>query len=96
MSVFPAEVEALLGRHPLVVGAAVVGRPDPERGEVPVAFVRVDPQHQDGLTEEDLAVWCRQNMAVYKVPEIRFVAEFPLTATGKVKKEALLPLLQPA
>jgi len=72
----------------------VIGRADATRGEVPVAFVRITPQARATLTESDLVAWCREHMAVYKVPEIHFVEEFPLTATGKVKKDALLPLLQ--
>ena len=42
---------------------------------------------------EDIAAWCKQNMAVYKVPEIRIASELPMTATGKVKKEELAKLL---
>jgi long-chain acyl-CoA synthetase len=94
MSVFPTEIEGLLGRHPLVVGSAVVGRPDFEQGEAPVAFVRLEPEAHGNLSEAQLAAWCREHMAVYKVPEIHFVDEFPLTATGKVKKQELLPLLE--
>jgi acyl-CoA synthetase (AMP-forming)/AMP-acid ligase II len=94
MSVFPTEIEGLLGRHPQVVGSAVVGRADAARGEVPVAFVRIAPEARAGLTELDLMTWCREHMAVYKVPEVHFIDAFPLTATGKVKKDELLPLLQ--
>jgi acyl-CoA synthetase (AMP-forming)/AMP-acid ligase II len=93
MSVFPTEIEGLLGRHPQVVGSAVIGRPDSTRGEVPVAFVRLVQEARSTLTESELREWCRAHMAVYKVPEIHFVEEFPLTATGKVKKDELLPRL---
>jgi len=93
MSVFPAEIEAMLGRHPAVIGSGVIGRPDEKRGQVPVAFVLLDPERRDGLTEAALAEWCRANMATYKVPEIRFVDSLPMTATGKVKKEELGRLL---
>jgi long-chain acyl-CoA synthetase len=92
MSVFPAEIEAMLGRHPAVVGSGVVGRADDKRGQVPVAFVLIDEAKRDGLTEAELAAWCRANMATYKVPEIRFVESLPMTATGKVKKEELAKL----
>ncbi|MBX6747153.1 MAG: AMP-binding protein, partial [Acetobacteraceae bacterium] len=93
MSVFPAEIEAMLGRHPAVIGSGVIGRPDEKRGQVPVAFVLLDPERRNGLTEAALAEWCRANMATYKVPEIRFVDSLPMTATGKVKKEELSRLL---
>jgi len=94
MSVFPAEIEALLGQHPSVVGSGVIGMDDVERGQVPVAFVLIRPEDRESITEADLAEWCRRKMATYKVPRIRFVAELPLTATGKVKKEELGRQLQ--
>jgi len=89
MSVFPVEIENLLGRHPAIEGSAVLGRPDPERGEVPVAFVKLRPEHVGSISAEEIEAWCRDNMAVYKVPEVRFIDEFPLTDTGKVRKEVL-------
>ncbi len=92
MSVFPSEIEVLLGRHPAVAGSGVIGRPDPVKGQVPVAFVKLHPDFRD-LTEAELFAWCRENMATYKAPEIRIVDELPLTATGKVIKEKLKKLL---
>ena len=91
MSVFPAEIEALIGQHPSVQAVGVVGRPDATRGEVPVAFIWLRPDG-DSATEELLQQWCRQNMATYKVPEIRFKSPLPMTDTGKVKKEELREL----
>ena len=93
MSVFPAELEALLGRHPAVLGSGVIGREDAAKGQVPVAFIRLDPVRGAAETAETLAAWCRANMAVYKAPEVRIVDELPMTATGKVKKEELARLL---
>ncbi|MEM7187989.1 MAG: AMP-binding protein [Pseudomonadota bacterium] len=93
MSVFPAELEALLGRHPAIVGSGVIGRPDADRGQVPVAFVLIDPDKSEGITEDALTAWCRDAMAVYKRPEIRIVETLPMTATGKVKKHELEALL---
>lgn len=91
MSVFPAEVEALLGQHPEVSGSGVIGQADAHKGEIPIAFVRLRDGSQ--LTEADLATWCRANMASYKVPQIRLVSALPMTATGKVKKHELQALL---
>lgn len=88
MSVFPSELEVLLGRHPAVLGSAVVARPDDDKGQVPVAFIRLRPGHAS-TTGEELLAWCREHMASYKVPEIRVVPELPMTATGKVKKVEL-------
>ena len=90
MSVFPAEIEALLGQHPAVVGSGVIGRADERRGQAPAAYVLADPD--SGLTEAALAEWCRQNMATYKVPSVHIVDSLPMTATGKVKKEELAKL----
>ncbi|RCW67554.1 AMP-binding protein [Pseudorhodoferax soli] len=93
MSVFPAEVEALLGMHPAVLGSGVVGRADADRGEVPVAFVRLDPAQAAGCTAQALQDWCRERMASYKVPEIRLVERLATSATGKVLKNELTALL---
>ncbi|MGI4812372.1 MAG: AMP-binding protein [Janthinobacterium lividum] len=90
MSVFPSELEAMLVRHPGVQSCAVVGREDGERGQLPVAFVVADPDAPAALDQAALATWCREVMASYKVPEIRVVDAFPLTGTGKVRKDELL------
>ncbi len=91
MSVFPSELEALLGQHPAVLASAVLARPDERRGQQPVAFVVLKPGA--GESAESLLAWCREAMAVYKVPEVRVVASLPMTATGKIKKNELEPLL---
>jgi acyl-CoA synthetase (AMP-forming)/AMP-acid ligase II len=91
MSVFPAEIEAMLGQHPAIAGSGVIGREDTERGQVPVAFIALADEAR--LDEAALAAWCRERMAAYKVPEIRIVQALPMTATGKVKKEELRALL---
>ncbi len=93
MSVFPAEIEAMLGRHPAVIGAGVIGRPDAERGQVPVAFIKLDANDGRATTAEAIAAWCGNAMATYKVPEIRIVEDLPMTTTGKVKKGELEKLL---
>jgi acyl-CoA synthetase (AMP-forming)/AMP-acid ligase II len=95
MSVFPAEIEAFLGQHPAVVGSGVIGRADERSGEVPVAFVVVDPARRADVDARALEAWCRENLATYKVPEIHVVEALPLTATGKVKKDELARLLAP-
>lgn len=87
MSVFPSELEAMLGQHPDILASAVIGRADARRGQQPVAFIVARPG--SGLTAEALRRWCLDAMAVYKVPEIRLVDSLPMTATGKVKKQEL-------
>jgi long-chain acyl-CoA synthetase len=94
MAVFPAEVEALLGLHPLIVGSGVVGRPDEVKGEVPIAFVKLDPaQSSSHPSAAELEAWCRERMAVYKVPEVRLVLDLPMGPTGKVLKRELVKLI---
>lgn len=92
-SVFPAEVESLVCRHPAVAGCGVVGMADPRKGEIPVAFVELRESWVASLTEVEFTAWCKENMASYKVPLVRFVDRLPLTPTGKVWKEALRRLL---
>ena len=89
MSVFPPEIEALLGQHPAVLGSGVVGREDPGKGQVPVAFIQLKPEAIGTVTPEEIQAWCRERMAVYKVPEVRIIDALPMTATGKVKKQEL-------
>jgi len=93
MSVFPAEIEAVLGQHPAVTGSGVVGRTDDVRGQSPVAFVTLHPQFADSIRAEDILAFCRERLAVYKIPEIRIATTLPMTATGKVRKEELLKQL---
>jgi acyl-CoA synthetase (AMP-forming)/AMP-acid ligase II len=92
MSVFPSEIESVLGQHAAVTGSGVIGRTDGARGQVPVAFVTVLPERRAEMTEAALEAFCRERLAVYKIPEIRIVESLPMTATGKVKKEELAKL----
>lgn len=85
MSVFPAEIEAVLGTHPDVIGCGVVGVADPGRGERPVAYVEVTGV----LDAEVLQQWCAQRLASYKVPEVRVSTDLPRTASGKIRKNLL-------
>jgi long-chain acyl-CoA synthetase len=83
----PAEIEALLFEHPGVADCAVIGKPDPEAGEVPKAFVvRKDP----ALTIDALLTWARGRLAGYKtLQEIEFVDAIPKTASGKILRRVL-------
>lgn len=87
----PAEVEDALVRHAKVAEAAVVGRPDAQRGQIVKAFVRLDEGVQpcDALAAE-LREHVKQRLAFYKYPrELEFVNSFPLTSTGKINRKAL-------
>ncbi len=93
MSVFPSELEAMLGQHPCLLASAVIGRADAVSGQRPVAFVVLKAGSE--ATAEDLINWCKEVMAAYKVPEVRIVDALPMTATGKVKKNELEQWLEP-
>ena len=87
----PAEVEDALVRHQQVAEAAVVARPDPDRGSVVMAWVRVMPGvvPNDGLVRE-LQDHVKRNLAAYKYPRVvEFVDEFPLTSSGKISRRTL-------
>jgi fatty-acyl-CoA synthase len=81
------EVEDVLYKHPAVLEAAVVGRPDATWGETPCAFVTL----KDGATAtaEELISFCRENMARYKVPKSVVFGPLPKTSTGKMQKYVL-------
>src|SRR5262249_19952594 len=83
----PAEIEALLFEHPGVADVGVIGKPDPDAGEVPKAFVvRKDPT----LTEAMLLTWARGRLAGYKtLHEVAFVDTIPKTASGKILRRVL-------
>jgi fatty-acyl-CoA synthase len=84
-NIFPAEIEAFLMRHPKVAEAQIVGVPDPFMGEELVALLRLKTGVQ--ADEAEIRDYCRANISRQKVPKyIRFVAAYPLTASGKVKK----------
>ena len=86
--VWPREVEDVLYEHAAVREAAVVGAPDPYRGETVVAFVSLRP----GATVQpgELAEFCRQRMAAYKYPRrVEVVDEVPKTPSGKMLRREL-------
>jgi long-chain acyl-CoA synthetase len=89
-SVFPEEVETILIKHPGVAQAAVIGLPDPAKGEVVQAFLVLKPEARDSVTVENVIAWCRENMSYYKVPRsIEFRDSLPATGAGKVLRRLL-------
>jgi fatty-acyl-CoA synthase len=79
------EVEEVLYRHPAVMEAAVVARPDEKWGETPCAFVTPKPGVEPP-TAEDIIAWCRQHLAHYKAPRHVVFGPLPKTSTGKIQK----------
>jgi fatty-acyl-CoA synthase len=81
------EVEDVLYRHPAVMAAAVVARPDPKWGETPCAFVELKPGVS--VSETELIDFCRTQMAKFKAPRAVVFGELPKTSTGKIQKFVL-------
>lgn len=83
--VWPAEVEALMFRHPAIQEACVISARDAYRGETVKAVVVLRPTHKGQVSEQQIIDWCRENMAVYKVPRIvQFADALPKSGSGKV------------
>ena len=81
------EIEGVLHRHPAVAFAAVVARPDEKWGETPCAFIELKEGRK--ATEEELAGFCREHLAGFKIPKTVVFCEIPKTATGKLQKFVL-------
>jgi len=84
------EVEDVLYRHPDVLAAAVVARPDPKWGETPCAFVEL--KFGAKVTPEELVAHCKKHLAGFKVPRAVVFGELPKTSTGKIQKFELRKL----
>ena len=88
--VWPAEVEALMFRHPAIQEACVIAARDSYRGETVKAVVVLRASHKGHVSEQDIVAWCRENMAVYKAPRmIQFAEALPKSGSGKVMWRSL-------
>jgi fatty-acyl-CoA synthase len=81
------EVEGVLYRHPAVLEAAVVARPDAKWGETPCAFVTLRPGAS--ATPDEIIEFCRRNLARFKCPKTVVFGDLPKTSTGKIQKFVL-------
>jgi acyl-CoA synthetase (AMP-forming)/AMP-acid ligase II len=89
-SVFPSEVEGLLYKHPAIAEVAVIGVPDPYRGEAPKAFIVLKAEYKGKVNEGEIIEWSKENMAAYKRPQtIEFCDELPKSAAGKILRRLL-------
>src|SRR5206468_8978670 len=90
----PFEVESALLEHPAVAESAVVGKPDPDRGQIVKAFVVLRlGRDGDGALVSELQEHCKRVTAPYKYPrEIEFVDELPKTRSGKIRRVELRKL----
>ena len=88
--VWPAEVEALMFRHPAVQEACVISTKDSYRGESVKAVVVLRTHYQGRVTADEIIAWCHDNMAVYKAPRfVEFVDALPKSGSGKVMWRSL-------
>ena len=87
-NIYPREIEDILIRHPKVQSAQVFGVPDHRLGEEVCAFIVLKPGQS--ATAEEIRMFCQGQVSHHKVPRyVRFVLEFPMTATGKPQKYAM-------
>mgnify|MGYP002735304046 FL=1 len=88
--VWPAEVEALMFKHPAIQEACIIATKDAYRGESVKAVVVLRASHKGQVSEQDIIDWCRDNMAVYKIPRaVQFADALPKSGSGKVMWRAL-------
>jgi fatty-acyl-CoA synthase len=84
-NVYPREIEEFLYRHPKVQDVQVIGVPDPRFGEAVCAWIKLHAGQT--ATDEEIRAFCQGQIAHYKIPRyVRFVADFPMTVTGKMQK----------
>jgi fatty-acyl-CoA synthase len=81
------EVEGVLYRHPAVLEAAIVARPDPLWGETPCAFIELKPGA--AASAEEIIAFCRDHLAHFKAPKTVLFGPLPKTSTGKIQKFVL-------
>ncbi|MBD3353048.1 MAG: AMP-binding protein [Candidatus Lokiarchaeota archaeon] len=89
-SVFPKEVEQLIGSHEAVEEVAVAGVPDPKTGEAVKAWVALKPEAKGTITAEEIKKWAEDNMTRWKCPKyIDIIDEVPKSTVGKVMRRTL-------
>lgn len=87
-NIYPREIEEFLYTNPKILDVQVVGVPDLTYGEQVMAFIRLKPG--ETMTEDEVRAYCEGKIAHYKIPKyIKFVDEYPMTASGKVQKYKL-------
>lgn len=88
MNVYPRMIEEVLYRFPPIREAAVVGEPHDTHGEIPVAYIALDPSKP--TTEPEVRAFCREHLGRHQIPrKIVFLPELPKNAAGKILKRQL-------
>jgi len=87
-NISPKEIEDFLYTHESILDVQVIGVPDPKYGEEIMAWIILKPNNEPN--EEALIAYCKQQIAHYKIPKYwKYVTEFPMTVTGKIKKQEM-------
>ena len=92
-NIYPKEIEEFLHKHPKVKDVQVIGVPDDRMGEEICAWIRL----HDGCSSspEEIKDFCKEKISHFKIPRyIKFVDEYPLTVTGKVKKHEIREMMR--
>jgi len=88
LNVYPSEVETVLLNHPKVQEAAVVGIPDPSRGQALRAIVVL--KHGETATHQEILSFCKERLASFKIPrQLEFKDSLPKSSSGKIAKRQL-------
>ena len=88
-TVWPREIEQIIAGHPKVLDVSVAGVPDPIRGEVPKAWIVLQPG--ENLDRQEIIDWCKEALVYYKVPaQVEFLDALPRTLVGKVLRRELV------
>jgi acyl-coenzyme A synthetase/AMP-(fatty) acid ligase len=88
--VMAREVEEKLIEHPAILEVGVVGAPDPNIGETIKAYVVIQPEFKDKITERELIEWSKEKLAGHKYPrQVEFINILPRTAVGKIFRRRL-------
>jgi long-chain acyl-CoA synthetase len=89
-NVTPVEVEGVIYEHPAVLETAVIGIPDPYRGETVKAFISLKEGYKGKVTEQEIIDLCKDKLAAFKVPKmVEFIDEIPKNVVGKSLRRAL-------
>ncbi|MEM4711618.1 MAG: AMP-binding protein [Archaeoglobaceae archaeon] len=89
-TIAPFELEALLLKHEAVQDVAVIGKPDPDAGEIPKAFVVLKPEYKGSVSADEIIEWVRERISGYKrIREVEFVDALPRTPSGKLLRRVL-------
>ncbi|MFX0048582.1 MAG: long-chain fatty acid--CoA ligase, partial [Candidatus Hermodarchaeota archaeon] len=89
-SVYPREIEEVLYEHPAIHECAVIGVPDPMKGENIKAFVLLKTESKGKVSEQDIIDFAKDNLAAYKYPrEVEFVRSLPKSGVGKILRRSL-------